>query len=263
MISSSHFEKKHMKLTPGYTLVELMVGLLIGSALTAGMLVFLGSASSSFHTQMDSVNDRSSMKRAMTMMAQSMMEAGYQADQMGKIEAHGSEVFFLDANDSLNWPDAYTPLSGYDYMHFYRPTDDIETLSTSGAVPTWEAVYYFVEQEKDPVMVDGEGNPVVINVLKRATYDGDTYSDPQPILFGVTEFNLEYGNFKGEFNESFPNSGDKEDIYGLEMTSLRFTIATETKILSAVAGDEGVDPITQRLTQAVHFRNRQLSEDKL
>jgi prepilin-type N-terminal cleavage/methylation domain-containing protein len=223
----------------GFTLPEILVGLVIGAILTGGMLIFMSNASFTFHTQQDSINDRTSLKRAMMLMSTEVRELGFRVGD-GQMSDLGAGIYFLDT----------TPVNGFDSLSMWRNNDPIEAVANDPYVPTYEQIVYQVEQRVDPVTLDRQGVPVQINVMTRRVLDQDgvEISPPQPFLFGITRFEIELGLDDGTWVEvTQPNLA--------QTVALRFHVATETVVSGA--GGESAQPVAQELTQIVHLRSHQ------
>lgn len=69
----------------GFSLIELLIGLVISLFLAFGMTFFVGNASYGFHSHKSIVKDRGQLKKGLHILSHELMEIGIDADEDGRI----------------------------------------------------------------------------------------------------------------------------------------------------------------------------------
>ncbi|MCB1042424.1 MAG: prepilin-type N-terminal cleavage/methylation domain-containing protein [Acidobacteria bacterium] len=221
----------------GFTLIELMIGLLIGMFLAAAMTFFIGNASHNFQGHKNIVKDRSHLKKGLYVLSRELMELGVYADESGYIVINDANVFYMDLDADVN---------GNNFITYWRPSSDMDTLASQDPDrdPGWFQVRYDLAQRTDPVT--GQQR----DALQR---------DGVPVLFGIQEFHIELGadlngdglivEDDGEWIDTPPVTvADRELIYG-SLIKIRLTLANETPVVDGA-------PILNRISQEIYLRNR-------
>ena len=108
--------------TKGYTLIELLVGLVISLMLISAMTMFMGNASYSFQTNKSVVQDRGELRRSLAMLTRDLMEIGVNADEDGIIAIDTFSEYFVEFDNSGP--------GGSAVLSYWRCVNDMDALSS-------------------------------------------------------------------------------------------------------------------------------------
>ncbi len=221
----------------GFSLIELLVGILISLFLAAAMSFFIGNASYEFQSHKSIIKDRGHLKKAMHILSRDLMEIGVFADERGIVDINGTEEFFLDVTDDG---------SGNMIADYWVPDETMDNLASADPAVTfsWDTVSYQITDVTDPV------TGATLTALTR---------DGVPVLFGLDVFTIELGadldgdkiidESLGEWIDTPPTTNDeKESIYG-SLLKLRVTLGNRTPIQDGT-------PVVNSITQEIYLRNR-------
>ena len=231
----------------GFSLPELMVSLLVSLFLSGAMLFFAGSASYSFQTQRDTVNDRSVLKHTMAALSEEMIQVGFGAGIDGLIELDdANEVNFVSIEDD----------EGERILDFWVPTDDMIDVGSGqeSFAPTWLNIVYSLDTVDDPVVPNRR-----VQILQRQTFDIDgTEVTSEPVLLEVADFNVEFGLDDGTFTDVTPEEGERDAFYE-QVNALRISITTNTLTQTQGSGEsQATENLEQQAVQTFFLRSRNL-----
>lgn len=221
----------------GFSLIELLIGLVISLFLAFGMAFFVGNASYGFHSHKSIVKDRGQLKKGLHILSHELMEIGIDADEDGRIVIGANSVFYIDlASDAL----------GNAVLTYWIPNDDMDRLASADptVVYSWDQVEYRLALRPMPVTGDQ-----VLTLLRNGV----------PVVIGVDNFGVELGvdlNDDGIIDELADEwiqdppltQNERELVYG-KLLKLRLTLANRTQIQDG-------DPVVNRTTQEIYLRNR-------
>ena len=232
----------------GFSLIELLVGILIGLILIGMMAVFMGDVSYVFQDQKMMVKDRGQLQRNMLIMSRELMEAGYRTQekndrpgQIERVDELGNTVYdwFLEADRDAD---------GFPVVVFWSSPNDMDLLASQDETldVAWNQTTYQVGQLNHPVT----GEP--INALLK---------NGVPFIFGVTDFTFELGLDPDEnglvedldWIEEYPESEDEKLATYPMLKKIRMRITSATKQASKKNDDPNV---YNSITQEIYLRNR-------
>ena len=220
----------------GFTLSELLVGLVIGLLLTTAMMSFTSTIVFDFHTQKDVVNDRTVLKQIMNGLSEDMVQIGYDANANGEFEiGEGTEVFLSIEDGAVGKELVYwVPTANLDDVTSARPGNDLG----------WQKITWSREWLMDPIF--GFRVPCLVKTIEDA--DGVELSS-EPVLTHVRTFAPEIGMNNGIFEDNPANV-----TYSL-VNAVRVRLETSTPTNSANDAYSGLD---QETTQTYFLRSRSL-----
>ena len=232
----------------GFSLIELMVGLVVSLILIGMMAVFMGDVSYVFQDQKANVRARGQLQRNLLLMSREIMEAGYSTqekeDKPAQIEmedSSGNKVYpwFLEVTEDDN---------GFPVMSYWTSTDSMDTLSSADDMVQiqWTQVVYQMGVVNHPVT--GEA---VRTLLKNGI----------PYIFSTSEFSVELGlDLDGdgliaedEWSEQYPEDETEKALTYTALKMLRVSITTDTKQASKKNDN---DVVQNRMSQEIFLRNR-------
>lgn len=233
----------------GFTITELMVGMLVSLMLLSAMAVFLGDAGYVFQKSKALVSDRTQLQQAMFSLSRELryLEYGQYWDenddklvQSMLVTHNGEDEYFMNLfNDDLSNP------VGCNFS-FLRRLDDIEKANDQKSDPTTlNSTYQLYEYVVDTESVD----PITKEAVNILRVNG------HPILMGVSEFSIALGyDTDGDNNVS----GD-EWVYHLDEDNRETMLESATRLKITLARNtitSDGDTVENRLVRELLLRNR-------
>lgn len=224
----------------GFTLVELMIGLLVSLLLIVAMGTFLGNVGYLFQEQKSLLKDRAELQRALAYITRDVMDVGYQVDEAtGRMTVNGNAVYYMEIRDNGGAADLNTNFG------YFKMTDSVDTIANApaGTAFNYNLVTYQVNTNFN--------NPVTgaqTNVLMR---------NGEPFLLGLSEFTVGIGydvDENGVIDElewayDPPTTAEAKDVLYSNASQLRITLAKESL-------DQDGNLVESVLTREILLRNR-------